>query len=117
VTPILGAFDNGNLKQRKRNFARMFKQAGLPVPVRVNTIPRHDRFFVSKSHGHDKLPRFHMAVEFEKPVSGVVAAGAGLGKGYLHELRNQLILLGRAATQELYCTSSEDTTFSAGCVQ
>jgi CRISPR-associated protein Csb2 len=77
VTPILGAYDNGDLRQRSRNFARMFKQAGLPVPVSINTIPKHDRFFVSKSHGHDRLPRFHMAVEFEKPVSGIVAAGAG----------------------------------------
>src|SRR6266566_4079429 len=81
VTPILGAFDNGNLKQRSRNFARMFKQAGLPVPERINTIPRRDRFFVSKSHGHDKLPRFHMAVEFDKPVSGIVATGAGRYSG------------------------------------
>jgi CRISPR-associated protein Csb2 len=77
VTPILGAYDNGDLRQRSRNFARMFKQAGLPVPVSINTIPKHDRFFVSKSHGHDRLPRFHMAVEFEKPVSGIVATGAG----------------------------------------
>jgi CRISPR-associated protein Csb2 len=77
VTPILGAFDNGDLKQRSRNFARMFRHAGLPVPVSITTIPKHDRFFVSKSHGHDKLPRFHMAVEFEKPVSGIVATGAG----------------------------------------
>lgn len=45
VTPILGAFDNGDLRQRSRNFARMFKQAGLPVPVSINTIPKHDRFF------------------------------------------------------------------------
>jgi len=81
VTPILGAFDNGDLRQRSRNFARMFKQAGLPVPVSISTIPKHDRFFVSKSHGHDRLPRFHMAVEFEKPVSGIVATGAGRYSG------------------------------------
>jgi hypothetical protein len=88
VTPILGAFDNGDLKQRSRNFVRMFKQAGLPVPVRIDTIPRRNRFFVSKSHGHDKLPRFHMAVEFEKPVPGTVAVGAGryAGLGILANL-------------------------------
>ena len=45
VTPILGAYDNGDLKQRSRNFTRMFKQAGLPVPVRINTIAKHDSFF------------------------------------------------------------------------
>ena len=81
MTPILGAFDNGDLKQRSRNLLRMFKQAGLPVPARINTISKHERFFVSKAHGHDRLPRFHMAVEFEKPVSGIVAAGAGRYSG------------------------------------
>jgi len=75
VTPILGAFDNGDVKQRLRNFARMFEQAGLPAPARVTFMPCKSRCFVGKHHGH--LPRFFAEVEFVEPVSGVVAAGAG----------------------------------------
>jgi CRISPR-associated protein Csb2 len=77
VTPILGRFDNGDTRQRARNFRKMFEQAGLPTPKSVTYIPRSDRMFVGKHHGHDKLPRMHVAVEFKEPVSGVVAVGAG----------------------------------------
>jgi len=77
VTPILGRFDNGDIGQRARNFKKMFEQAGLPIPKSVTYIPRSDRVFVGKHHGHDKLPRMHVAVEFKEPVSGVVAVGAG----------------------------------------
>lgn len=77
VTPILGRFDNGDARQRARNVKKMFEQAGLPIPMSYSLIPRHDRVFVAKHHGHDKLPRMHIAVEFKEPVSGVVAVGAG----------------------------------------
>jgi hypothetical protein len=77
VTPVLGIFDNHDLKQRSRNFVRMFKQAGLPVPLSITTISGRGRCFVSKAHGHDKLPHFHITTEFAEPVSGIVAVGAG----------------------------------------
>jgi CRISPR-associated protein Csb2 len=77
VTPILGRFDNGDTRQRARNFRTMFEQAGLPIPISYAEIPRHDKVFVGKEHGNDKLPRMHIAVEFKEPVSGVVAVGAG----------------------------------------
>jgi CRISPR-associated protein Csb2 len=77
VTPILGRFDNGDTRQRARNLRKMFEQAGLPIPMSYAVIPRHDRMFVGKEHGHDKLPRMHVAIEFKEPVSGVVAVGAG----------------------------------------
>jgi CRISPR-associated protein Csb2 len=77
VTPILGRFDNGDTRQRARNFKKMFEQAGLPTPRKVTYIPRSDKVFVAKHHGHDKLPRMHIAIEFKEPVSGVVAVGAG----------------------------------------
>jgi CRISPR-associated protein Csb2 len=77
VTPILGRFDNGDTRQRARNLRKMFEQAGLPTPTSYSLIPRHDKSFVGREHGHDKLPRMHIAVEFKEPVSGVVAVGAG----------------------------------------
>jgi CRISPR-associated protein Csb2 len=90
VTPILGRFDNGDIRQRARNFKKMFQQAGLPTPRSVTYIPRSDRVFVGKHHGHDKLPRMHAAVEFKEPVSGVVAVGAGryAGLGIFANLRS-----------------------------
>jgi hypothetical protein len=76
VTPIVGAYDNGKIRKRLRNFARMFEQAELPVPSRINFMPgRADRFFVSKHHEH--LPCFFAEVEFAEPAAGIVAVGAG----------------------------------------
>ena len=81
VTPIVGPYDNGKPMKRLRNFAKMFEQAELPVPSCINFIPggRADRFFVSKHHEH--LPRFFAEVEFDEPVAGIVAVGAGRYSG------------------------------------
>ena len=76
VTPVIGMFDNGDRKQRMRNFCRMFQQADVPVPVRLVILPVHgDKSFVSVHHRH--LPRFRVTAEFAEPVSGVVSVGTG----------------------------------------
>jgi CRISPR-associated protein Csb2 len=76
VTPIVAPYDNGKIQKRMRNFARMFEQAGLPVPQRVTSLSGNPKqFFVGKHHEH--LPRYFAEIEFAEPISGVVFAGAG----------------------------------------
>jgi CRISPR-associated protein Csb2 len=60
----------------------MFINAGLPMPVSVCEVKqRTDDFKVSAQHGHDRLPRVNLVVEFAEPVAGVVALGSGRYSG------------------------------------
>jgi len=83
VTPVLqSGFHNGDAKKRAKVYAKMFTHAGLPIPVSVCEIKqRTDDFKVSAKHGHDKLPRVNLIVEFAEPVPGVVAIGSGRYSG------------------------------------
>jgi hypothetical protein len=83
VTPVLqSGYHNGNAKKRAKVYAKMFSHAGLPTPVSVCEIKqRTDDFKVSAKHGHDKLPRVNLLVEFAEPVAGVVAIGSGRYSG------------------------------------
>ncbi len=83
VTPVLqSGYHNGDAKKRAKVYAKMFTQAGLPMPVSVCEIKqRTDDFKVSAKHGHDKLPRVNLVVEFPEPVAGVVAIGTGRYSG------------------------------------
>jgi CRISPR-associated protein Csb2 len=83
VTPVLqSGYHNGDAKKRAKVYAKMFAHAGLPVPVSLCEIKnRTDDFKVSTKHGHDKLPRVNLIVEFAEPVSGVVAIGTGRYSG------------------------------------
>jgi hypothetical protein len=94
VTPVLqSGFHNGDPKKRAKVYAKMFKHSGLPMPISIQEIKgKHsDDFVVGKKHGHDKLPRVSLAVEFAKPVSGVVALGTGryTGLGIFANLNRQ----------------------------
>jgi CRISPR-associated protein Csb2 len=79
VTPILqSGFHNNKPGKRSRLYAKMFKDAGLPQPVRVQEVlGRTDDYKVSAKHGHDKLPRVRLLVEFAEEVPGPVAIGTG----------------------------------------
>jgi CRISPR-associated protein Csb2 len=83
VTPVLqSGYHNGDAKKRAKVYAKMFTHAGLPMPVSVCEIKRRtDDFKVSAKHGHDKLPRVNLLVEFAEPVPGVVAIGSGRYSG------------------------------------
>lgn len=83
VTPVLqSGYHNGDAKKRAKVYAKMFTHAGLPIPVSVCEIKqRTDDFKVSAKHGHDKLPRVNLIVEFAEPVPGVVAIGSGRYSG------------------------------------
>jgi hypothetical protein len=83
VTPVLqSGFHNGDEKKRAKVYAKMFAHAGLPMPVSVREIKqRTDDFRVSTKHGHDRLPRVNLLVEFAEPISGVVALGSGRYSG------------------------------------
>jgi CRISPR-associated protein Csb2 len=83
VTPVLqSGYHNGDAKKRAKVYAKMFKHAGLPMPVSVCEVKqRTDDFKVSAKHGHDKLPRVNLIVEFAEPVPGVVAIGSGRYSG------------------------------------
>jgi CRISPR-associated protein Csb2 len=83
VTPVLqSGFHNGDAKKRARVYAKMFTHAGLPMPIAVHEVKqRTDDYKVSPKHGHDKLPRVNLLVEFAEPVAGVVAIGSGRYSG------------------------------------
>ncbi len=83
VTPVLqSGYHNGDAKKRSKVFAKMFAHAGLPTPVSVcETIGNVNDFKVNPKHGHDKLPRVNLLVEFAEPVAGVVAIGTGRYSG------------------------------------
>jgi hypothetical protein len=83
VTPVLqSGYHNGDAKKRAKVYAKMFAHAGLPSPVSVCEVQqRTDDFKVSAKHGHDKLPRVNLLVEFAEPVPGVVAIGSGRYSG------------------------------------
>jgi CRISPR-associated protein Csb2 len=83
VTPVLqSGYHNGDVKKRAKVYTKMFTHAGLPMPVSVCEIKqRTDDFKVSAKHGHDKLPRVNLLVEFAEPVPGVVAIGSGRYSG------------------------------------
>jgi hypothetical protein len=83
VTPVLqSGYHNGDVKKRAKVYAKMFTHAGLPMPIAVREIQqRTDDYKVSTKHGHDKLPRISLLVEFAEPVAGVVAIGSGRYSG------------------------------------
>jgi hypothetical protein len=83
VTPVLqSGYHNGDAKKRAKVYAKMFTHAGLPMPVSVCEVKqRTDDFKVSAKHGHDKLPRVNLIVEFAELVPGVVAIGSGRYSG------------------------------------
>jgi CRISPR-associated protein Csb2 len=83
VTPVLqSGYHNGDAKKRAKVYAKMFKHAGLPMPIAVHEVKqRTESFKVSAKHGHDKLPRVNLRVEFAEPVAGVVALGSGRYSG------------------------------------
>jgi len=83
VTPVLqSGYHNGDAKKRAKVYAKMFTHAGLPMPISVCEVKqRTDDFKVSAKHGHDKLPRVNLLVEFAEPVPGVVAIGSGRYSG------------------------------------
>jgi hypothetical protein len=83
VTPVLqSGYHNQDTKKRAKVYARMFQHAGLPMPMAVHEIKqRTDDFKVSPKHGHDKLPRVNLLVEFAEAVEGVVAIGSGRYSG------------------------------------
>ena len=83
VTPVLqSGYHNGDAKKRAKVYAKMFAHAGLPIPVSVCEVKqRTDDFKISAKHGHDKLPRLNLLVEFAEPVSGPVALGTGRFSG------------------------------------
>jgi len=83
VTPVLqSGYHNGDAKKRAKVYAKMFTHAGLPIPVSVCEIKqRTDDFKVSAKHGHDRLPRVNLIVEFAEPVPGVIAIGSGRYSG------------------------------------
>jgi hypothetical protein len=83
VTPVLqSGYHNGDAKKRAKVYAKMFTHAGLPMPVSVCELKQRTADFkVSAKHGHDKLPRVNLLVEFAEPVPGVVAIGSGRYSG------------------------------------
>lgn len=92
VTPvIMSGYDDRHEEKRKKLLAKMFKHAGLPVPVSVSWFKsgKVAQFKVNASHGHDKYPRVFCAIQFAEKVSGVVAVGTGrhYGLGLFANLR------------------------------
>jgi len=79
ATPVLqSGFHNNKLSKKAKLYARMFTQAGLPQPMRVIEIDgRTDDYKVSVKHGHDKLPRVRLLVEFAEEVPGPITLGTG----------------------------------------
>jgi hypothetical protein len=79
VTPVLqSGFHNGDPKKRAKVYAKMFKHASLPVPVSVcETKLKTEDYKVGEKHGHHKLPRVGLIVEFAEPVAGPVSLGSG----------------------------------------
>src|SRR5262249_3791078 len=80
VTPVLqSGFHNGKFTKKTKVYEHMFQHAGFPMPVSICEMPAHrnKEFFVAKAHGHDKLPRVRLSVEFAEEVNGVVALGTG----------------------------------------
>jgi len=75
VTPVVGAYDNGDQKQRMRNFARMFKHSNLPMPRRIKFVPRQSKHFVNAYH--KAFPRFFVECEFDEPIAGPITLGRG----------------------------------------
>jgi hypothetical protein len=79
VTPVLqSGFHNGDPKKRAKVYAKMFKHAGLPKPISVcETRLKTDDYKVGEKHGHHKLPRVGLVVEFAEPVHGPISLGSG----------------------------------------
>jgi CRISPR-associated protein Csb2 len=82
VTPVLmSGHDDRNERKRRRLLSKMFRHAGLPIPMAVSRMPAGAAavtdFKVPSQHGHDKLHRMMCAVEFDTEVAGVVAIGTG----------------------------------------
>jgi len=79
VTPVLqSGFHNGDPKKRAKVYAKMFEHAGLPKPISVcETKLKTEDYKVGEKHGHHKLPRVGLVVEFAEPVPGPVSLGSG----------------------------------------
>ena len=79
VTPVLqSGFHNGDPKKRAKVYAKMFEHAGLPKPISVcETTLNTEEYKVGEKHGHHKLPRVGLVVEFAEPVHGPVSLGSG----------------------------------------
>jgi len=79
VTPVLQTgYHNNKASKQTKIYTKMIKQAGLGSPKVVAVQPYRDKdFVVAKEHGHDKLPRVRMVIEFAEPVPGPVTLGTG----------------------------------------
>jgi CRISPR-associated protein Csb2 len=79
VTPVLqSGYHNGDPKKRSKVYAKMFEHAGLPKPISVcETKLKTEDYKVGEKHGHHKLPRVGLVVEFAEPVAGPVSLGSG----------------------------------------
>ena len=79
VTPVLqSGYHNGDPKKRAKVYAKMFKHASLPMPISVcETKLKTEDYKVGEKHGHHKLPRVGLIVEFAEPVPGPVSLGSG----------------------------------------
>jgi CRISPR-associated protein Csb2 len=100
VTPVLqSGFHNGDPKKRAKVYAKMFKHAGLPMPISVcETKLKTEDYKVGEKHGHHKLPRVGLVVEFAEPVAGPVSLGSGryTGLGIFANLSRQSAVRGFA---------------------
>jgi len=79
VTPVLqSGFHNGDPKKRAKVYAKMFEHAGLPKPISVCEAKlKTEDYKVGEKHGHHKLPRVGLVVEFAELVCGPVSLGSG----------------------------------------
>jgi CRISPR-associated protein Csb2 len=79
ATPVLlSGFDDHDSRKRRKLLAKMFRHAGLPVPVSITEVKDKVRdFIVGTKHRHDKLHRMFCAVEFDTEVNGVISVGTG----------------------------------------
>jgi hypothetical protein len=79
VTPVLqSGFHNGDPRKRAKVYAKMFEHAGLPKPISVcETRMNTEDYKVGEKHGHHKLPRVGLVVEFAEPVPGPISLGSG----------------------------------------
>jgi CRISPR-associated protein Csb2 len=82
VTPVLqSGYHNGDARKKAHVYSKMFEHAGLAQPIRCVETFGDVAFKVSAKHGHDRLPRVHMLIEFGENVTGVVALGTGRFSG------------------------------------
>jgi hypothetical protein len=79
VTPVLqSGFHNGDPKKKAKVYTKMFEHASLPKPISVcETRLNTEDYKVGEKHGHHKLPRVGLVVEFAEPVHGPVSLGSG----------------------------------------